>query len=279
MKSSKDSGRHKGNPFAWKECGHPTQPAGQQECHVCLMAKVAEMTEALNKIHDLVGQMGLDHPHLGAIQAWCHKVTGECEKPPVRNWADTHRPGDINQHEGCSGMGDPKPESTELAGPIHDAPPIPVYVGMDLVGTETWWKQSEVHGSRGIVNAILCLVGDHNISVKKGVELVEALMTRRQEAIPLAPWEEVRFGGSDGCWFNVQLEASVRSVEDRDVLISRLKLDVERLNKNFSAVERQRKKIQDCWMKVVRGVNPNSIDGDLLVEMTDALTGRIDPKA
>lgn len=37
--------------------------------------------DALNKIHDLVGQIHgplSEHPHLGAIQAWCHKVTGDC---------------------------------------------------------------------------------------------------------------------------------------------------------------------------------------------------------
>ena len=52
----------------------------------CKLAKAIEeytaqatkdMTEALNKIHDLVGQIRgplADHPHLGAIQAWVHKV-------------------------------------------------------------------------------------------------------------------------------------------------------------------------------------------------------------
>lgn len=35
-------------------------------------SKVESVTAALNKIHDLAGQ--IDHPHAGAIQAWVHKV-------------------------------------------------------------------------------------------------------------------------------------------------------------------------------------------------------------
>jgi len=30
---------------------------------------------ALNKIHDLAGEMGTVHPHVGAIQAWVHEVS------------------------------------------------------------------------------------------------------------------------------------------------------------------------------------------------------------
>lgn len=36
------------------------------------------MQDALNKIHDLAGQMGDIHPHVGAIQAWVHEVS-PCE--------------------------------------------------------------------------------------------------------------------------------------------------------------------------------------------------------
>lgn len=38
--------------------------------------------EALNKIHDLAGEMG-DHPHAGAIQAWVHTVLPCPAKPAV----------------------------------------------------------------------------------------------------------------------------------------------------------------------------------------------------
>lgn len=45
-----------------------------------LELKITAMTNALNKIHDLAGQMsGPDaHPNLGAIQALVHEVTGDC---------------------------------------------------------------------------------------------------------------------------------------------------------------------------------------------------------
>lgn len=45
-----------------------------------LKLKNEAMTNALNKIHDLAGQvMGPDsHPNLGAIQAWVHEVS-PCE--------------------------------------------------------------------------------------------------------------------------------------------------------------------------------------------------------
>lgn len=45
-----------------------------------LESRVGLMTDALNKIHDLAGQMGNpfhpedQHPHIGAIQAWVHLV-------------------------------------------------------------------------------------------------------------------------------------------------------------------------------------------------------------
>lgn len=50
-----------------------------------ITAMYGDAVEALNKIHDLVGQIRGDlaeHPHLGAIQAWCHKVTGDCAENP-----------------------------------------------------------------------------------------------------------------------------------------------------------------------------------------------------
>lgn len=41
-------------------------------------AQLDRMQDALNKIHDLAGQMGDIHPHVGAIQAWVHEVS-PCE--------------------------------------------------------------------------------------------------------------------------------------------------------------------------------------------------------
>lgn len=41
-------------------------------------AQLEHMQDALNKIHDLAGQMGDIHPHAGAIQAWVHEVS-PCE--------------------------------------------------------------------------------------------------------------------------------------------------------------------------------------------------------
>jgi hypothetical protein len=47
--------------------------------------RISEMTGALNKIHDLAGQVGgstanpeMTNLNLGAIQDWCHKVTEPC---------------------------------------------------------------------------------------------------------------------------------------------------------------------------------------------------------
>lgn len=42
-----------------------------------LETKIAAYDDALAKIHDLAGQLGrsVDHPHIGAIQAWVHEVS------------------------------------------------------------------------------------------------------------------------------------------------------------------------------------------------------------
>ena len=37
-------------------------------------ARVDHLEEVLNKVHDLAGQMGDIHPHVGAMQAWVHEV-------------------------------------------------------------------------------------------------------------------------------------------------------------------------------------------------------------
>jgi hypothetical protein len=51
--------------------------------------QVREMTEAIQKIHDLTGQITPEHHlNLGAIQAWCHKVLGPCT-------------GERHHHENC----------------------------------------------------------------------------------------------------------------------------------------------------------------------------------
>lgn len=41
-----------------------------------------DLIDALNKIHDLAGQMSgpASHTHIGAIQACCHKVLGPCKE-------------------------------------------------------------------------------------------------------------------------------------------------------------------------------------------------------
>jgi hypothetical protein len=38
--------------------------------------RVDHLEDVLNKIHDLAGELGrsVDHPHVGAIQAWVHEV-------------------------------------------------------------------------------------------------------------------------------------------------------------------------------------------------------------
>jgi hypothetical protein len=46
-----------------------------------LKLQVHKMTDALNKIHDLAGQVSGSHfinSNMGAIQDWCHRVTGPC---------------------------------------------------------------------------------------------------------------------------------------------------------------------------------------------------------
>lgn len=53
----------------------------------CVQEKVREAVDALNKIHDLAGQINGPnaHPNLGAIQDWCHRITGPCDdkkRPP-----------------------------------------------------------------------------------------------------------------------------------------------------------------------------------------------------
>lgn len=52
----------------------------QRDEIACVKEKLGEAVDALNKIHDLAGQMSgpNPHPHLGAIQDWCHRVTGYC---------------------------------------------------------------------------------------------------------------------------------------------------------------------------------------------------------
>jgi hypothetical protein len=50
-----------------------------------LIALAPKMKEALEKIHDLAGQMGDIHPHVGAIQAWVHEVLPcQAHKGPER---------------------------------------------------------------------------------------------------------------------------------------------------------------------------------------------------
>lgn len=53
--------------------------------HDVLTGRTIRMTDALNKIHDLAGQIG-DHPHVGAIQAWVHKILPcegrQADEPP-----------------------------------------------------------------------------------------------------------------------------------------------------------------------------------------------------
>lgn len=67
------------------------------------------------------------------------------------------------------------------------------------VGSEAWWRKGVIHGSHGIVDAIMYLVVQHHISKGKGRELIEDLFCRRKKGIPPAPWEEVRFGGTEPC--------------------------------------------------------------------------------
>lgn len=62
------------------------------------------------------------------------------------------------------------------------------------IGTQRWWAKEFIHGSHGIVHAIMNLVVDHSITPRKGVEMVEQLMKRgRGRKIPQAPWEDVRW--------------------------------------------------------------------------------------
>lgn len=50
------------------------------ECAVEIhKSRVERMDDSLNKIHDLAGQMGNIHPHVGAIQDWVHQVS-PCDK-------------------------------------------------------------------------------------------------------------------------------------------------------------------------------------------------------
>lgn len=76
--------------------------------------QVAGMTDALNKIHDLVGQIGgplAAHPHLGAIQAWCHQVTGPCDTAPPQ----TPKAAEIPKTCLCGYLTEEHPEC-----PVHD---------------------------------------------------------------------------------------------------------------------------------------------------------------
>lgn len=58
-----------------------------------LVLEKERLQDALNKIHDLAGELGrsVDHPHIGAIQAWVHEVspckTGNQEvSPQKKEW-------------------------------------------------------------------------------------------------------------------------------------------------------------------------------------------------
>lgn len=68
--------------FEYLETSHRTFCLTHQRDEVaCVKEKLEGAVDALNKIHDLAGQMSgpNPHPHLGAIQDWCHQVTGPCE--------------------------------------------------------------------------------------------------------------------------------------------------------------------------------------------------------
>lgn len=65
------------------------------------------------------------------------------------------------------------------------------------VGSKTWWLKEEIHGSHGILNAIVFLVAHHRISILKGVEIIGDLLLRRGKGVPKAPWDQVVFGGGE----------------------------------------------------------------------------------
>jgi hypothetical protein len=57
------------------------------------------------------------------------------------------------------------------------------------IGTDKWWRAESVWGRGGIVHTILRLQSSQNISVGKALELLDALINRRSEGIPEAPWD------------------------------------------------------------------------------------------
>lgn len=62
------------------------------------------------------------------------------------------------------------------------------------IGTTQWWQKEFINGRHGIIHAVMVLVFGHNISPRKGVELVDQLRKKKRGgAIPLAPWEDVRW--------------------------------------------------------------------------------------
>lgn len=63
-------------------CDNAYHDRGSGVCSFCVQKRIdmaiQPYQDALNKIHDLAGQMGDIHPHVGAIQAWVHEVS-PCE--------------------------------------------------------------------------------------------------------------------------------------------------------------------------------------------------------
>mgnify|MGYP001613822396 CR=1 FL=1 len=68
------------------------------------------------------------------------------------------------------------------------------------IGSREWILAEELHGKRGIVDAVLSLVVDGQISKGKAVELLENIARLRQEpGLTLsvdAPWDHAYYGGN-----------------------------------------------------------------------------------
>lgn len=59
---------------------------------------------------------------------------------------------------------------------------------MDWTGTEEWWESAPVWGARGIVDTVLRLLEQEEITRSKAREILEDYFGKKPGDVPHVPW-------------------------------------------------------------------------------------------